>query len=745
MTASSQLPQTILCIYWYERHIHTESYNGLTNSSKIPRRGRVQHPNRACNSDPWVRVSFKVNAFTSTEWPPRELSELDKLSIGEEQSPSTIVSLSWSPLGLARHRRSALAILTTNHVLSLWASNSNPAAAPTWHRVLIINNVLPMSTDGQSSDGDHGLQRQISRHSARIRSMSWAPPKVYNSQQVSSVSQLTQSHSACPIQYLAVTNDADGIAILHIRSPWSQNGDSWEGQVMHTINWGELMNIADSAQHENVMHHGRPSNSTGQECQPFSLYASSVAKKTFIDQVTCISSETAQSAFGLIVRKNKQSLRFEYLTGVTPEHHVRFPSFNCGGAVYTAKMPDSPSYIAVANNESDIELLSCGTSGGEMDNTQALSSLEVAPTHLSLVDEWDEISGLAFVNTPGALVLQASGLLAGSFAVRVVSHRGEDSELLVPYRSALQVQISRLQNEFDRHHDLGGLGYTKTWGLASWGSYVASCITMHPGDMVEYTLTSEQRCRIVFSREDTSNDLEDDAIFPWQVPYKEMHQQAGPAVLDDILSVLTEIPRRHRVAGRKTLYSICCAAMICPDVQNWSLVNRLLQDLSMSVGISYDSELSLLQSLNASRMSMLERAKELNGILIARIEQQDLGTLNFMFEYCSICEQLIVWRDLNEAYCVSGHQFARCGLTLSPITVPGISKSCETCHREFIDEAQLTQMLSDNGIPGEIDSQEPRPPADDGESQQLTSDLNLTNKLFEQFSICPYCGGKYIS
>lgn len=56
-------------------------------------------------------------------------------------------------------------------------------------------------------------------------------------------------------------------------------------------------------------------------------------------------------------------------------------------------MPNSSSHIAVANNEFNIELLSCETPENAMDNTQVLPSSEAAPKTLSVVDEWDEISG----------------------------------------------------------------------------------------------------------------------------------------------------------------------------------------------------------------------------------------------------------------------------------------------------------------------------------------------------------------
>lgn len=294
--------------------------------------------------DPWLRISFKVNSFTSTEWPPHELSELEELSIGEEQSPNTIVSLSWSPLGLAKHNRSALAILTTGHILSLWASDSDPRTVSTWKRVLILNKALHVTPKGNAPSKDAASGWEISRRSARIRSMSWAPVDA------------DHNHQTCQIQYLTVTNDADEVVVLHVQSPWSNDGHVWEVQVMHTAGWKTLMDISISAESDSISPGRNSPSRVDQEGQWSSLFSSCVAKKTFIDQVTCIPSSTPQSVFGLVLRKNEQSLRFELLADNFARksvaghwmplsycqqpfsRRVHFQSFSCGAAVYLGKV-----------------------------------------------------------------------------------------------------------------------------------------------------------------------------------------------------------------------------------------------------------------------------------------------------------------------------------------------------------------------------------------------------------------------
>ena len=264
---------------------------------------------------------------------------------------------------------------------------------------------------------------------------------------------------------------------------------------------------------------------------------------------------------------------------------------------------------------------------------------------------------MAFVSVSGTLILQASGLLSGPFAIRILSDVGGDRELYVPYRSALHTQASTLQKEFDRDHDLGGLSVTKTWGLASWGPYTASCITMHPSDMVEYSLISEQRCHILFVKEGASEDLEDDTIFPWQDSSSDVHPQTGSTVLEKVLSVLDKTASQHRAAGTRITYNVCCAAMTCSTIPQWHLVEGLLRYLSTLNGISCEAELGLLHSIRDSQMSMSERIERMNDIARARMEQHEFFMPNLLYNSCSICNQLIAWRSLDEAYCMSGHQF----------------------------------------------------------------------------------------
>ncbi|KAL9102544.1 MAG: hypothetical protein Q9163_002323 [Psora crenata] len=128
----------------------------------VPNRG--SYPNSI--DTPWVQVRLKANEFTDEEWHRKPITGFADMSIGEEQSNSHVTALAWSPPGLAPHRRSVLAVLTANHMLSFWESELDPKMSNSWKRVMVVNNMLPKSPQVPNGARIGNL---------RIRNMAWAP------------------------------------------------------------------------------------------------------------------------------------------------------------------------------------------------------------------------------------------------------------------------------------------------------------------------------------------------------------------------------------------------------------------------------------------------------------------------------------------------------------------------------------------------------------------------------------------
>ncbi|KAL9580502.1 MAG: hypothetical protein Q9203_006276 [Teloschistes exilis] len=352
----------------------------------IPRRNYVRSRLHAFDLDPWVHIAFRINSFTVDEWPTQPLSDLDNFSIGEEQSLGTVVALSWSTLTLAKHRRFVLAILTSNHVLSLWASASDPKLAASWERVLVINkaielfaeaNIFPNASDKPSRD----RLRQM----MRIRAMSWAPEASTNISNIEEAPSNLDAELVGQVQHLAMTDDAGNVAVVQIESPWSdRRSPNWEARTIFHVNWDRLQkplghHVKDGFAMEEKL---APTHTAEQPFWP-SLFATCLSKKNFIQSVMCVPCRNHEQGFGLVLHKDWQVLHLDipyYVSSQasTIEEWILLSS----GVVPSRNLPNSPSYVAFAN-AGNINFLSWKDS-----HTQIRSFTQEWP----LVDEWDEIS-----------------------------------------------------------------------------------------------------------------------------------------------------------------------------------------------------------------------------------------------------------------------------------------------------------------------------------------------------------------
>ena len=170
-------------------------------------------------SQPWKHVRFHVNRFTIDEWPWPEPASFKDLSIGEEQSLVTVSALAWSPCGLAKHRRSVLAVLTSNLLLSLWTSYADPADPESWTRVMIVNDFL--IPEHVSSP-----QKQ-SRASQRVRSMAWAPVNAEHAER-----QTPFSTRKWGVFLMAITDDENGVYLVNFISPFTDASMGWQMQTL---------------------------------------------------------------------------------------------------------------------------------------------------------------------------------------------------------------------------------------------------------------------------------------------------------------------------------------------------------------------------------------------------------------------------------------------------------------------------------------------------------------------------------
>lgn len=356
----------------------------------------------------------------------------------------------------------------------------------------------------------------------------------------------------------------------------------------------------------------------------------------------------------------------------------------------------------------------------------------------------------------------------------------------------------RLQNRYDRRNELGGLSYIKTWGLASLDRYVAACITLHPGDMPEYYIPSQERAIIVFSAhgfEDPSSKVES---FSWDVDQDiEDGTEAQSTIIDTVFEYERLEIYLQSELGHKIIYGAIIASMLIWDEarsQRLLVAERVLLHLAQLVAVDLTPENACLQYLLTTNLRAKEACETIKEMTGSRSEDE-LASLaaQRLFDLCPFCAKVICWESLTEGYCVAGHQFgrldvnhrymasllilalARCSLTFLAIKEPEISKYCEGCDRPYFNnhifddsfgkQNSLTHGTLDDGVASLIPTVEEVADIEiyDDDLRKFdmagrnisTGTINfdaITRKsppleklLFDTFDICPYCGGKFIS
>ena len=134
-------------------------------------------------------------------------------SVGEEQSTSNVMAAFWSPPGPSKHRRSLLAVLTTNLILSIWASTKDPRDPRSWQRVMTVNDTIREYFERLQERGAlDGINDNHSvRTRTRIRAFSWSKACF-----IEATARDSKRYQKWGLSVLAVANDNNEIVLLHI-------------------------------------------------------------------------------------------------------------------------------------------------------------------------------------------------------------------------------------------------------------------------------------------------------------------------------------------------------------------------------------------------------------------------------------------------------------------------------------------------------------------------------------------------
>ena len=194
-----------------------------------------------------MKIVLRSNIFQADEVPVRKPPSFDTFSIGEEPSSGLAIKVSWSPSGLSKHSRCALAVLTSNLALSIWAPGTLPRSPASWRRVLVVNHALLLHFGQQGSRVNSLNDTSTRRSRQRIRCFVWSHPRPSSGSMLmcQPISENLSNH------ILAVSNDTGEVSS---RIAAQQR---WSATVLHHVplsSSASSMNSNPSALFEDFLH-----------------------------------------------------------------------------------------------------------------------------------------------------------------------------------------------------------------------------------------------------------------------------------------------------------------------------------------------------------------------------------------------------------------------------------------------------------------------------------------------------------
>ena len=479
---------------------------------------------------------------------------------------SNVVALSWSPPGLAKHRRCALTILTSNLILSLWASTSDPATLASWERLYVVNTGVYQSLVGNNSLSGSAatFTDPILRRILRIRSVAWAPLLPFESSHND-----VRFSGGSDLYFLAITNDDNSVLFLSVSSPYINDSAIWSVRIVTQYNFEKKQTEFE----QNLSYlHG-------------SLLQMASNPRPFINRVSWAVWNQAEGRTEIFINFDRDSV-------------------SIGNAKF---------------------LVSAGF-----------------PLNAS-------ISNLAVSSTASIFTHNVDRLEISSLNIT---------------QSTLHKQALQLRAKYDGQNNYGGLSFIKSWGLATYEKYLAICISIHPGDMVDHVLASEERAMILFSIIGTDRLKKELETFSWEI---DSSPSQSLSVQSTIIEAVFDLERQGKVGtgalSNGIIYAVACASMLLWDaerVRRLSLAKELLERLGQRTDTDFSPEINAcLYMLGAPGINIAEVAAILGEATGVR-SREDITTTGKLFDFCSICAHPINWQSLSDATCSGGHHFGAC-------------------------------------------------------------------------------------
>lgn len=739
---------------------------------------RLQGPGP--NGTHWNSITFRANAFTTDEAPLLHPLAFANFSPGEELSLRHVQALAWSPPGLGRFRHCVLAVLNTNHVLSIWECDGRADISANWKRTVVINHAL-ISHYANLEKAIGATEQQFSERkqvSQRVRAFAWSPTLNWpGDEQVTST------------QLLAVLTEAGDIIFLRIRAPYdllAAGSTNWQVEVMHSVHVSEVV----AAAHSEV----------SKEPSKDKFFA---VNHTIADHIAWGLWQTvgdAESAATVVFIANKKlytlvvrSEAHRTLSGSGPLQHTQINHLIPSRSDLTGPLMFIPGSNMLTVFAADA--VYCVDSTISTENGTHLTS-----HHLDA--RWDEVSGVASAyDSTGLVKLHIVSHLSSSNAVTtVVSAPLNSSEASDPPK--WQTAIVQAKSTFSTQHSLDGHVQERTWGVASspLGDSVATAITLLPSDSVAHIIPSDRQAIIgvtrevpfkidhILPRDARTHSLSSDVILSRLQRYLEWRSEA--IELDDLVQMLLLSRNTERVGGDgntgpsiskdsepyNVVRQLRSQVLDQPDVtrERYITLARIALGLDSSSGgrlapqiiQRLTSEVAKLDSHLGGGGELSRRIRQIYNTVSSKLAQTPHHAEDASSETCDICSSPIRFESIKWARCDSGHRFSRCALTFLAIQEPGFSKHCRVCGVQQLNEWKLPALSISAGstdveatdvvMQDGSDHDEGAHEADqatseswvhvsNGRTSSSESSRSLARVLFAAFDTCIYCGGKFVS
>lgn len=381
----------------------------------------------------WDTVIIQVNAFTLAELPLQEhLPDLD-FSIGEEIAIRQAEAAKWSPPGLARFGGCALAVHTSNHILSVWAPQGRPSAAPNWKRSLIINYAVREYYDRRVEHQSDSIEQAQIRH--RIFAFIWSPALYFGIER-------QNDHLFHGSHFLAAATGANDILLLRLESPCSgDHGQSSDWKVTIT------------------------------DCVKVGARVDHIAWSPWRAVQT-----SGDSSLATIVYIAGGKLFSVPVVG-TPEAAVK-------------AVQDPMQLLARSDVVGPIRFEQNAIIVFGPDTVHRLEPRQPSVSH-HLDGRWDAIAGSVITKGTLHVVSQMSTANAATSSLQFSEQsrtfqRQDDPEW--------KMAILEQKTAYGGERDLIGHVQERTWGIASSpvDGFIATCVSMHPADAIAYVISSNQ-------------------------------------------------------------------------------------------------------------------------------------------------------------------------------------------------------------------------------------------------------------